>query len=1023
MINVKIIGLSNVFADNSNAGNSNVDNSNQQNNSEAVNYDLPATGSLSSSEFNITATNEYYDGYNLFVLDRQNLENHLHEIFVVVIDMLGNIISSRYLGSTLASVYSVAKFINSTTIVVGGILKPFLWNFFENTISELDFNEHHDIEYISSTDTFLTFTQEEIIIENIPYTFDRIVEYTHTGDVVWSVSTQSFVSYTDWCPYQDMLGETRSITHCNSLFYNPNDDTILLNCRNMNTIYKLNHTSKELIWSLGEHGDFDLYNIQGIKKDSLWYHCHAVEYFDDNKIILFDNDYHNQTDLASRFSRIVEIEINEETKTANETWTYVAPREYSTTIWGDADKLPNGDRLGTFGASVHTIKSHNAKILEINEQKEIVWKLDFVENELYEYGIYRFERFRPSPGLEEIETVYGNSIENTTIQLETWSGYRTRTNLEGYYKLYLDDSLVIEDIHIFRSYWRKSILNLNLGKLEVGYHNLTIVLEDDSGHITLRTIDVEIKSFYVIRTGFTEIELGQPDTFLRWEGKAESPLLLNLTINEILYNSSSWFDSNISIDLSSLGIGEHKIEFHLFNSSVLVYNETFYAYVYPAEAPIVITASNEISVTWGEVEYITWNLSDNTPVKWEICVNEISYLMQDWKMKFYELNWKIPNFNEGNYNITISLFDQAGYTSSSTVNLTIISPSPPVLISLPGEEEYQFGVGNISLSWIVHGGNFWNIFIDGSIYSHGTLDSNLLIFQTDDWDISTWSIGKHSVTLEIIDENEEESISTVEIIIWLNKADAYADSIVILLSDLYDNGENALGKPDGETCGLFEGYTLGYITLDMGEQEEILNRNGDDFKVYASGGEYQIWIGNDINVPFTYLGTAIGNSSFNIDSVSLNEVRYVKIQYTQGEFIELDAIEAIYYNIPEWDSTPPEIHQLMDIEVNIGDQVHILTWTAFDSNPYNYSILMNSEIFQEGYWHGEAINCTIPLTKAGEILVTLVLFDSFGNSANTSVKITVFGTTQTALILSIILPSIIVVVGITQLLIRIRKKI
>ena len=304
MINVKIIGLSNVFADNSNAGNSKADNSNQQNNSEAVNYDLPATGSLSSSEFNITATNEYYDGYNLFVLDRQNLENHLHEIFVVVIDMLGNIISSRYLGSTLASVYSVAKFINSTTIVVGGILKPFLWNFFENTISELDFNEHHDIEYISSTDTFLTFTQEEIIIENIPYTFDRIVEYTHTGDVVWSVSTQSFVSYTDWCPYQDMLGETRSITHCNSLFYNPNDDTILLNCRNMNTIYKLNHTSKELIWSLGEHGDFDLYNIQGIKKDSLWYHCHAVEYFDDNKIILFDNDYHNQTDLASRFSRM-----------------------------------------------------------------------------------------------------------------------------------------------------------------------------------------------------------------------------------------------------------------------------------------------------------------------------------------------------------------------------------------------------------------------------------------------------------------------------------------------------------------------------------------------------------------------------------------------------------------------------------------------------------------------------------------------------------------------------------------------
>ena len=992
----------------------------KEKNKDNVKLVIPPIGSLYKSEFNVTSTGDYYDGYNLFVLDKANIITHLQEIHLVVIDMEGNLIASRYLGTTQALVFSVAKFINSTTIVVGGIYQPFLWNFYDNTTKDLRFNEHHDIEYISKTNTYLTLAREEVIIEGFSYVFDRIVEYQPNGTAIWTVSTQSFVSYKDWCPYQDMSGEARSITHCNSLFYNPEDDTILLSCRNMNTIYKINHTTKELIWALGEHGDFDLYDIKGNQKDSLWYHAHAFEYFDDDKIILFDNDFHNQTNLASRFTRLVEIQIDEEHKTAHEIWSYVAPDEYYTNIWGDADKLPNGDVLGTFGSMTHSFDSHDAKILEINEQGEIVWKLDFVENDVYTYGLYRCDRFNLQPGLEEIDEVHSNSIENTTLQLETWSGYRTRTNLEGYYRVYLNDSLVLQGSHVFKSYWRKTILDINLGKLSKGYYNLTIALEDDVGHINVKSIDLNVESFYVIRSGFVEIEVGQPETILRWEGKAESPLLLNLTIDGYLYNSTTWFNSNISIDLNNLTIASHRIEFLLYNSSKLVYNDTFYAYVYLAEPPEVTTSLSQVVITWGEVGYITWNLFDNTPDRWEIWVNEELYSVSDWTIKSYELNWKVPNFDEGNYNVTIILFDFAGFNSSSSVNLIIISPSPPVILYIPSEQEYQFGIGNITISWEVHGGNTWKIYVDDTIYAQGVISDILLTFTTDNWDVNIWNPGKHYVTLEIENEEEEKSTSTIAVIVWLNKADPYADSVVYVLSELYDNGENALGAPDDQTCWIFEGYTLGYITLDMGEQEEIINKNGDDLKIYASGGEYQIWVGNDIYSPFTYLGTATGNSSFNIDSISFSQVRYVRVQYTQGDFINLDAIEAIYYNTPEWDSYPPIIQHLLDIEAYRKDRIQVINWVAFDSNPYNYSISVDGMFLEAGDWNGSVITCYVPLIHIGDVFVSLLLFDTYGNSAEGWVRIIVSGASTITLILSITLPGIMAIVGLIQF-VRIRR--
>ena len=71
----------------------------------------------------------------------------------------------------------------------------------------------------------------------------------------------------------------------------------------------------------------------------------------------------------------LEIEINEATMTANETWIWVAPEDHFSHIWGDADRLPNGNRLGVFGTYTHFANATiGARIVEVDNQGQVVWE-------------------------------------------------------------------------------------------------------------------------------------------------------------------------------------------------------------------------------------------------------------------------------------------------------------------------------------------------------------------------------------------------------------------------------------------------------------------------------------------------------------------------------------------------------------------------------------------------------------------------------------------------------------------------
>ncbi len=435
----------------------------------------------------------YFDGYNLYVVEkRSKIDYKTLNRSLIICDMNGTIIFNRNLSSESALANFNTEFINSTTLIFGDINGVNLWNIETDEVVSLGIYGHHDYEFNPANNTYFTFSTYFVEDNGTEYIFDRIQEYNLNAEVVWTLDTSDFVSTDDWCPYEDKEGDRADVTHSNSIIYDDREDVIYINMRNTNTFYKIDHKTGNLIWALGEHGNFTLYDINGKEKDILFYHGHALEMIGHNSFIYFDNDEHNQTDYQNRRSRILEIEIDEDTMTAYTTWEWIAPLEYFSAWWGDADRLPNSNRLGCFGTIDHPQTDIGARLVEINGTGDIVWELNYNRTGDYSYGIYQVERIRFSPLIEVIPSIIHDFEETACINWKTWYNFRNKYDFNGNYSVILNGNVTNSSFFIFERFWNPTYFETNISLLEKGNHTLTIVVEDEGGHQTSQNVSIAI---------------------------------------------------------------------------------------------------------------------------------------------------------------------------------------------------------------------------------------------------------------------------------------------------------------------------------------------------------------------------------------------------------------------------------------------------------------------------------------------------------------------------------------------------
>lgn len=430
---------------------------------------------------------EAFEGYNLFQF--RDLDNPPPNFRIT--DMEGKIIDEFQIGKNDGYGHPI----NSTTFLLTFENSTYLWNRETGRNQLFDFFSHHDISYNPTTKTFMTLEIDTIInpdvtipgqnlIDTYAFDYDAIREMNMDGDVIWELNSSSFVPFEWWSGELTITGNM-DVTHSNSVFWDIEEDMIYLNCRNLNTFFKIDHKTGEVLWGLGEHGDFTLFDHYGNQRQNLFYHAHALKKVDNNTFILFDNDYLNKTDPFNHRSRLLEITLNETTMTANISWVWTGPGEYYSAIWGDVDRLPNGNRFGTFGTQTHPGTDIGPRLVEVNEAGEVVWEMYYKGGK---YGIYRAERFRLNPILSTPEDKLIAIGDPITISWQTWYNFRTKLKIKGSYILYRDGNEIEEGEVVFDKFWRPTNLTFDLNSLKQGKYIFSLVVADEGGHTTEDTV-------------------------------------------------------------------------------------------------------------------------------------------------------------------------------------------------------------------------------------------------------------------------------------------------------------------------------------------------------------------------------------------------------------------------------------------------------------------------------------------------------------------------------------------------------
>lgn len=241
---------------------------------------------------------------------------------------------------------------------------------------------HHHI-HRRKNGNFIFLTKEAREIEGIVVAADIIVEYDPNKRlVIWMWRLLDYVIPDE--KRRPILGRIGwwDWSHCNTVEEDKEGRFLYLSARNLNSIFKIERKTGEIVWRLGEAGDFK------INGEDMFYHQHSPELQPNGNLLIFDNGMGRPQEYGGNYSKAIEMEINEDKMKAKAVWSWGKELGLFTPIWGDADRLENGNTLITFGTRTHPKTS---KLIEVTPKKEVVWNLELKPSG---WGMYRAERLK-----------------------------------------------------------------------------------------------------------------------------------------------------------------------------------------------------------------------------------------------------------------------------------------------------------------------------------------------------------------------------------------------------------------------------------------------------------------------------------------------------------------------------------------------------------------------------------------------------------------------------------------------------
>ncbi len=202
--------------------------------------------------------------------------------------------------------------------------------------------------------------------------------------VVWDERTESVVDFWSHCEHYRPVPFRDDWSHLNAIVPFPGTNSVLISSRNESSLFKVNLDTDDIEWMFGfppsEFEPADLPRIELVEGER-FYLQHAPELSEDGRsLLLFDNG----SDFGRRNSRVVEVAIDEKELEARVIREFRPVPDVLARLWGDADRLPNGNVLSVWGSRTET----PSRIIEFFPNGDVVWHVVTPVT----WGVYRADR-------------------------------------------------------------------------------------------------------------------------------------------------------------------------------------------------------------------------------------------------------------------------------------------------------------------------------------------------------------------------------------------------------------------------------------------------------------------------------------------------------------------------------------------------------------------------------------------------------------------------------------------------------
>ncbi|UCH64795.1 MAG: aryl-sulfate sulfotransferase [Ignavibacterium sp.] len=203
------------------------------------------------------------------------------------------------------------------------------------------------------------------------------------------------------------------------------DGNLLVSCRHMDEITKIDRQTGDIIWRLGgkkaKNNDFIFTN-----DEITFSHQHDIRRLSNGNITMFDNgNLHSPS-----FSRPIEYQLDEQNYTANLVWDFsYDPVVYSRAM-GNTQRLHNNSSIIGWGIRSGDLRA----ITEVNDDGTVALELSLQDNML-SYRAFRFD-WKTNLFIADPDSIFFESIEvgdSSTIYFNLVSNSANSINITSFY--------------------------------------------------------------------------------------------------------------------------------------------------------------------------------------------------------------------------------------------------------------------------------------------------------------------------------------------------------------------------------------------------------------------------------------------------------------------------------------------------------------------------------------------------------------------------------------------------------------